>query len=77
MSEPESKNDRPDPARPDAPRRVIPDWEYRTAYIERFQVRVPSKLHDRLSGWASQEGKPLQDLVIAILEEGVRGREGS
>ena len=58
-------------------RRVIPDWEYRTAYVEQFQVRVPSALHDRLREWAEQEGKLPRDLVVEILEEGVRGREGS
>jgi predicted HicB family RNase H-like nuclease len=57
---------------------VIPDWEYRTAYIELFQVRMPSGLHKRLCEWAEQERKSLRDLVIEVLEEGLsRRHEGT
>lgn len=77
MSNPPSEVNRPDPARPEAPRRVIADWEYRTAYIELFQVRMPSGLHKRLCEWAEQARKSLQDLVIEILEEEGRRREGT
>jgi len=76
MSEPPSNVNQPDPARPQAPRRVISDWEYRTAYLPSFQVRLPSGLHKRLCDWAEQECKPPQELVIEILEEEGRRREG-
>ena len=45
----------PQPGGPAAPRRVIAEWEYRTAYIETFQVRLPAGLHERLREWAKQE----------------------
>ena len=35
--------------------RVVADWEYKTAYIPTFQVRIPAGLHDRLCEWARQE----------------------
>ena len=76
MPEPSADLDRPEPDRPAAPRRVVPDWEYRTAYIETFQVRIPAGLHNRLCEWARQERKPPGDLVIEILEEAVRRRGG-
>ena len=60
-----------EPASPTAPRRAVTDWEYRTSYIPVFQVRLPPGLHDRLCEWAKQEPKPLNDLVVEILEEAV------
>jgi hypothetical protein len=74
MSEPEPNSDRPEPVGPAAPRRVVADWEYRTAYVQFFQVRIPAELHDRLCEWARQERKPLGDLLIEALEEAVRRR---
>jgi predicted HicB family RNase H-like nuclease len=53
---------------------VVADWEYRTAYIETFQIRIPARLHERLGEWAKQERGSLTDLVVAILEEAVRHR---
>ena len=61
MSEPKANLDRPEPGCPAAPRRVVADWEYRTAYLEFFQVRIRAELHDRLCEWARQERKPLGD----------------
>jgi hypothetical protein len=74
MPEPSADLNQPESARPAAPHRVVPDWEYRTAYIEFFQVRVPTGLHDRLCEWARRERKPPSDLLIEILEEAVRRR---
>jgi hypothetical protein len=76
MPEPPADLDQPEPVCPAAPRRVVPDWEYRTAYIEFFQVRMPARTHDWLCGWAKQEGKRPSDLLIEILEEAVRRRGG-
>lgn len=76
MPEPPADLDRPEPDRPAAPRRVVPDWEYRTAYIETFQIRIAAGLHARLCEWARRERKPQADLVIEILEEAVRRRGG-
>jgi hypothetical protein len=67
----------PAPSRPAAPRRVIPEWEYRTAYIETFQVQIPAGLHERLREWAEQERKLPRDLCIEILEEAARRRRGA
>src|SRR5262245_23881297 len=39
-SEPQPDLERPEPVCPAAPRRVVADWEYRTAYVEFFQVRI-------------------------------------
>jgi predicted HicB family RNase H-like nuclease len=74
MSESQANRDRPEPTHPVAPRREVADWEYQTAYIPSFQVRIPAGLHDRLSRWAEQEQKPLSDLLFATLEEAVRRR---
>ncbi len=74
MSEPPADPNQPEPVGPAVPRRVVSDWEYRTSYIELFQVRIPAGLHERLREWAEQEHKPLTDLVIAVLEEAVRRR---
>ena len=76
MSEPQANPDRPEPVRSAAPRRDVADWEYRTAYIQHFQVRMPVGLHDRLCRWAKQEHKPPGDLLIETLEEAVRRRGG-
>ena len=59
---------------PAAPRRVVPVWEYQTAYIPTFQVRITAGLHDRLCEWAKQEGKPPGALLVEILEEAIRHR---
>ena len=76
MSEPQANPDQPGPVGPAAPRREVADWEYRTAYIQRFQVRMPVALHDRLCQWAKQEHKPPGDLLIETLQEAVRQRGG-
>ena len=74
MPEPSADLNRPEPVSPAAPRRVVADWEYQTAYIPTFQVRVTAALHDRLCEWAKQERKPPGGLLIEILEEAVRRR---
>ena len=66
--------DRTDPVRPAAPRRAVADWEYRTAYINSFQVRLPAELYERLRGWAERDREPAMDLLIGLLEEAVRRR---
>ena len=76
MPEPPADLNQPEPVRPAAPRRVVADWEYETAYIPTFQIRIPAGLHDRLCEWARQERKPLTALFIEILEEAVRRRGG-
>ena len=76
MPEPPADLNQPEPVRPAAPRRVVADWEYKTAYIPTFQVRIPAGLHDRLCEWARQERKPSTALFIEILEEAVRRRGG-
>jgi hypothetical protein len=53
------------------PRRVVADWEYKTAYIPTFQVRITAGLHDRLCEWAKQERKSPGALLVEILEEAV------
>ena len=55
MPEPPTDVNQPEPGCPAAPRRVIAQWEYKTAYIEAFQVRIPARLHERLCEWAKQE----------------------
>ena len=72
MSEPEPNRNRTEPVRPPAPRREVADWEYKTAYIQLFQVRLPGGLHDRLCQWARREHKPPGDLLVETLEEAVR-----
>ncbi len=57
-----------------APRRVVADWEYKTAYVPTFQVRMTAELHNRLGEWAKQERKPPGALLIEILEEAVHRR---
>ncbi len=75
MPESPVDRDQTDPIRPAAPRRDVPDWEYRTAYINYFQVRLPVELYGRLRGWAERDRKPAMDLLIDILEEAVRRRD--
>ena len=75
MPEPAANHDHPEPVRPAAPRREVADWEYRTAYINYFQVRLPVELYGRLRGWAERDRKPAADLLIDILEEAVRRRD--
>ena len=76
MPEPPTDLNQPEQRCPAAPRRVVADWEYQTAYVPTFQVRITAGLHDRLDEWAKQERKPLVALLIEILEEAVR-RHGS
>ena len=77
MFEPPADPNQPEPVRPAVPRRVVPDWEYETAYIYNgFQMRIPAGLHDRLCEWAKQERRSFRALVIEILEEAVRRRGG-
>ncbi len=40
MPEPPADPNQPEQSSPAAPRRVIADWEHRTAYIQTFQVRI-------------------------------------
>ncbi len=72
MSEPQTNLDPPESDSPTAPQRVIADWEYRTAYLQFFQVRMPAELHNRLCEWAREECKTLENLLIETLEEAVR-----
>jgi hypothetical protein len=72
MPEPPTDLNQPEQGCPAAPRRVVADWEYRTAYIPTWQVRITAGLHDRLYEWAKRERKPLVALLIEILEEAVR-----
>ena len=74
MSEPPADLNQSEQSRPTVPRRVVADWEYQTAYIPSFQVRIPAGLHDRLCEWAEQERKPPGALLLEILEEAVRRR---
>jgi predicted HicB family RNase H-like nuclease len=55
----------------ETPRRVVSDWEYKTAYIQTFQVRITAGLHNRLCEWAKQERKSPGALLVEILEESV------
>ncbi len=74
MPEPSAKPNQPEHSGPIAPRRLVADWEYQTAYIPTFQVRTTPELHSRLCERARQEGKPLGVFLIEILEEAVRSR---
>jgi hypothetical protein len=74
MPEPPTDVNQPAPDHLVAPGRVIPEWEYRTAYIETFQVRIPAGLHERLCERAEQERKLPRNLFIEVLEEAVRRR---
>lgn len=76
MSEFKGDFDPPEPVRLAAPRREVADWEYRTAYFEHLQVRIPANAHARLCEWAGEEQKPLEVLLIETLEEAVRRRNG-
>jgi hypothetical protein len=76
MPEPPANLNQPEQRCPTAPRRVVADWEYQTAYIPTFQVRITAELNDRLCEWAKQARKPVSALLIEILEEAV-GRRGS
>jgi hypothetical protein len=55
----------------ETPRRLVADWEYKTAYIPTFQVRMNAALHSQFCEWAKQERKPLGALLVEILEEAV------
>ncbi len=74
MPEPSAKFNQPEVAGPIARCRIVADWEYKTAYIPTFQVRITPDVHDRLSEWAKRDSKPLGVLVIEILEQAVRRR---
>jgi hypothetical protein len=73
---PESQADRDQPERcgPAAPRRVVADWEYETAYIPTLQVRITAGSHNQLCEWAKQERTTPRALLVHILEEAVRRR---
>ena len=71
MPEPPAGLDQPEQRCPGTPRRVITDWEYQTAYIKTFQVRITAELNDWLSEWAKQERKPQTASSSQILEEAV------
>jgi hypothetical protein len=79
MSEKEHAPPAPDAA--PVPRKVqirpVPDWEYATSYDWKFPIRTPPDLYRRLSEWAAGEGRTLESLVIALLEEAVAGRPGA
>jgi predicted HicB family RNase H-like nuclease len=63
------------PGRQRTQQREVPHWEYETAYDWKFQLRTSPELHRRLSERAAGEGRTLESLVIALLEEAVaRGR---
>jgi len=65
----------PEPSSPpEIPRRVVPDSEYRTAYVEYFQIRFPSVMYEQLCDWARQDRILMKDLLIRILEEAVSRR---
>jgi hypothetical protein len=74
MPEPPADLDQPEHGRPAPPRRAVADWEYQTAYIPTFLVRITAGLHNRLCEWANQEHKPPSVLAFEILEEAVRRR---
>jgi hypothetical protein len=71
MPDPPADLDRPELCCSEPPRRVVADWEYKTAYIPTFQVRITAGLHDRLCEWAKQERKSPGALLVEILEEAV------
>jgi hypothetical protein len=79
MSDPPADLNQPEQRSPAAARRVVADWEYKTAYIPTFQVRITTGLHDRLCEWAKQKRKSPAGLLIEILENAVcrRGPSGS
>jgi predicted HicB family RNase H-like nuclease len=71
MPDPPADLNQPEQRCSETPRRVVADWEYKTAYIPGFQVRITYRLHNRLSEWAKQERKSLGALLVEILEEAV------
>jgi predicted HicB family RNase H-like nuclease len=71
MPDPPADLNRPEQRSSETPRRVVADWEYETAYIPTFQVRMNAALHNQLCEWAKQERKPLGALLVEILEEAV------
>jgi hypothetical protein len=71
ITDPPSDLNQPEQRFPATPRRVVADWEYKTAYIPGFQVRITAGLHNRLCEWAKQERKPPAALLVEILEEAV------
>ena len=75
MPEPQVNRDRLDLIRPFVPRPEVADWEYRTAYVQFFQVRSPARLHIGLSQRAKEEQKALDVLIIEILERAVSRRD--
>lgn len=64
------------PDRHALPRRFVHDSEYRTSYIEAFQVRTPVALLARLTECAARENQSTTDVAIHFLEEAVRRRGG-
>jgi len=74
MPEPPAALDQPEDGRPAPAGRAVADWEYKTASIPTFVVRIPARLYNRLCEWANQEHKPPSVLVFEILEEAARRR---
>ena len=58
MPEQPTDLNQPEQRCPTAPRRSVADWEYQTAYIPTFQVRMTAELHNRLGECAKRERKP-------------------
>ncbi|WP_165250280.1 hypothetical protein [Paludisphaera soli] len=77
MSESQANDDRPDPDRPGIARREVADWEYRTAYVNFFQVRLPERLLADLRRRGEREQKPSEALLVEILERAVAARSGT
>jgi hypothetical protein len=71
MPDPPADLNEPKQGCSEPPRRVVADWEYKTAYIPGFQVRFTAGLHNRLCEWAKQERKSPGELLVEILEEAV------
>ena len=62
------------PDAPESPRRVVPDSEYRTSYVEPFQLRLPPPMYDQLCERARRDRITMKDLVLGILEAAVTHR---
>jgi hypothetical protein len=76
MSDPQAAPGAPEPAPPAPSRRVVEDWEYRTAYLWSLQVRMRPDLHARLVDWARREGRSLDDLAVEVLRDAIAHRGG-
>ncbi len=72
MSEPPTESHGPESVRLVVSRRVVSEWEYRTASIESFQVRIPRSLHEWLRHRAERMSRSQEDLVVEVLETSAR-----